>query len=216
VRNVGTPAEPLGAARNVLAVCDEKLDAATDKVPPSVSEPLVVTVPVSVRPLTVPVPATEVTVPVLLVYPLGLAAGYAPRLVSAPAAVVAFVPPLAIGSVPVTCDVKLTPDSVPPSVRLPLVVTVPVKVMPLTVPVPPTLVTVPPPAAAAMVMPPALFVMAIPVPAVSVAFVRVLPVLLPMSNWPSVYVVCPVPPLVTATAPVSFDAASDVIHDGLA
>jgi hypothetical protein len=32
---------------------------------------------------------------------------------------------------------------VPPRVKLPLVVTVPVSVMPLTVPVPPTLVTVP-------------------------------------------------------------------------
>jgi hypothetical protein len=36
-------------------------------------------------------------------------------------------------------------SSVPPSVKLPVVVTVPVKVKPLTVPVPPTLVTVPEP-----------------------------------------------------------------------
>ena len=43
----------------------------SDSVPPRVSEPLVVTVPVRVRPLTVPVPETLVTVPVLLVYPLG-------------------------------------------------------------------------------------------------------------------------------------------------
>ena len=37
----------------------------SDKVPPSVSDPLPATVPVSVSPLTVPVPLTEVTVPVL-------------------------------------------------------------------------------------------------------------------------------------------------------
>ena len=53
------------------------------------------------------------------------------------------VPPLVTGSVPVTCVVRLTFDSVPPSVRLPVDVTVPVKVMPLTEPVPDTLVTVP-------------------------------------------------------------------------
>jgi hypothetical protein len=63
----------------------------------------------------------------------------------APEAVVAAVPPFARGSVPLTCVVRLTPDSVPPSVRLPVEVTVPVSVMPLTVPVPPTLVTVPVP-----------------------------------------------------------------------
>ena len=51
------------------------------------------------------------------------------------------VPPLAIGSVPVTWDVKLTLANVPPRVKLPVLVTVPVRVMPLTVPVPPTLVT---------------------------------------------------------------------------
>ena len=37
----------------------------------------------------------------------------------------------------------LVRDSVPPNVRLPLVVTDPLKLKPLTVPVPPTLVTVP-------------------------------------------------------------------------
>ncbi len=58
------------------------------------------------------------------------------------------VPPLATGSVPVTCVLRSTPESVPPSVREPLEVTVPVRVMPLTVPVPDTLVTVPPPVAA--------------------------------------------------------------------
>ena len=66
-----------------------------------------------------------------------------PRLDRAVAASVAPVPPLAIGSVPLTCDDRLTPESVPPSVRLPEVVTDPERVRPLTVPVPPTDVTVP-------------------------------------------------------------------------
>ena len=52
---------------------------------------------------------------------------------------VAPVPPLATGNVPVTCDVRLTPDNVPPSVRLPELVTVPERLIPLTVPVPLTL-----------------------------------------------------------------------------
>ena len=59
-------------------------------------------------------------------------------------AVVAPEPPLAIGKVPVTWVVRLTPDNVPPSVKLPELVTEPVKVIPFTVPVPPTEVTVPP------------------------------------------------------------------------
>jgi hypothetical protein len=50
---------------------------------------------------------------------------------------------LAIGNVPVTCVVRLTPDNAPPRVSEPDVVTVPVSVIPLTVPVPPTDVTVP-------------------------------------------------------------------------
>jgi hypothetical protein len=58
-----------------------------------------------------------------------------------PVEVVTPVPPLATGSVPVTWEVKLTPDSAPPRVRLPVLVTVPVRVIPLTVPVPLTLVT---------------------------------------------------------------------------
>jgi hypothetical protein len=41
---------------------------------------------------------TLVTVPVLFVYPLGLDAEYAPKLVNAAIAVVALVPPLAIGN----------------------------------------------------------------------------------------------------------------------
>ena len=59
--------------------------------------------------------------------------------------VVAPVPPLATGKVPVIADVRSTPDKVPPSVRLPEEVTVPVSVSPMTVPVPPTDVTVPSP-----------------------------------------------------------------------
>ena len=63
-RNVGTPAEPFGAARTVLAVCDAKSDGVTTNVPPSVSDPAVVTVPLRLKPLTVPVPETDDTVPV--------------------------------------------------------------------------------------------------------------------------------------------------------
>ena len=59
------------------------------------------------------VPVTPVTVPVFEVYPLGLVAGYAPRLVNAAAAVVAPVPPLAIGNVPVTLAVRLTVERYP-------------------------------------------------------------------------------------------------------
>ena len=101
-RNVGTPAAPLGAARIVFAVWLAKFVGATDSVPPRVMLPLPVTVPDNDSPLTVPVPDTEVTVPVLDVYPLGLDAGYAPRLESATPAVVAPVPPFTIATVPVT------------------------------------------------------------------------------------------------------------------
>lgn len=60
-----------------------------------------------------------------------------------PVLVVTPVPPLATGSVPVTWEVRLTLDRVPPRVRFPEEVTVPDSVKPLTVPVPPTEVTVP-------------------------------------------------------------------------
>jgi hypothetical protein len=70
---VGAPEDPLGAAKNVLAVWLEKLEAATDKVPPKVRLPLDVTVPVKVKPLTVPVPPTLVTVPVVLDVPAPMA-----------------------------------------------------------------------------------------------------------------------------------------------
>ena len=68
-----------------------------------------------------------------------------------------------------------------------------------------TLVT-PPPPVAAIVIEPVLLVMEMPVPADKVALVSVLPVELPISNCPLVYVVCPVPPLATATVPVTFAA----------
>ena len=51
-----------------------------------------------------------------------------------PVIALAVVPPIAGGA---------DRSKVPPKVRFPLVVTVPVRVRPLTVPVPPTLVTVP-------------------------------------------------------------------------
>ena len=66
-----------------------------------------------------------------------------PKLDLAAEADVAPVPPFNIGKVPVTCEVNETFESVPPKVKLPLLVTVPVNVMPFIVPVPPTLVTVP-------------------------------------------------------------------------
>lgn len=185
-----------------------------ESVPPNVSEPDAVIVPVSVRPLTVPAPVTEVTVPVLLVKPLGLLAGYAPRADKAAAADVAPVPPWPMDSAVVRPDsdvmsefapdpaalrfkrapealvAPVPPDaiaSVPASVSVPEVVMgEPVKERPVVPPDAATEVTVPPPAVDVMVMPPALFVMLMPDPAVRVAFVSVLPVLLPMSNCPSV------------------------------
>lgn len=185
-----------------------------DKVPPRVRLPDEVTVPVSVRPLTVPAPVTEVTVPVLLVKPLGLLAGYAPRADKAAAADVAPVPPWPMDSAVVRPDsdvmsefapdpaalrfkrapealvAPVPPDaiaSVPASVSVPEVVMgEPVNDRPVVPPDAATDVTVPPPAVDVIVMPPALFVMLMPDPAVRVAFVSVLPVLLPMSNCPSV------------------------------
>ena len=61
-----------------------------------------------------------------------------------------------------------------------------------------TEVTVPVPPVAAIVIAPAPLVMLMFEPAVRVALVSVLPVVLPMSNCPSVKVVWPVPPLVTS------------------
>ena len=59
-----------------------------------------------------------------------------------------------------------------------------------------------------MVIEPVPFVIEMPVPAVKVAFVSVLPVVLPMSNCPLVYVVWPVPPLTTGSAVPDRDTAS--------
>lgn len=103
--SVVAPVPPL-ATGSVPVICDVR--STPDNVPPSVSEPDVVTVPVSVMPLTVPVPLTEVTVPVFDVNPLGLVAGYAPSDVRALAAVEAPVPPFAIGRTPDTPDVSGT------------------------------------------------------------------------------------------------------------
>ena len=99
--------------------------------------------------------------------------------------------------------------------------------MPVVPPEPSTLVTVPLAPVAAMVIEPLPFVMLIPDPAVNVALVSVLPVVLPISSWPLVYVVWPVPPLASATVPVTlaalpvmlpltFEPARDVIHAGSA
>ena len=101
----------------------------------------------------------------------------APRVSLAPEALVAPVPPDAIASVPASVSVPV------------VVMGEPVKERPVVPPDAATEVTVPPPAVDAMVMPPALFVMLMPDPAVKVAFASVLPVLFPMSNCPSVYVV---------------------------
>ena len=49
-------------------------------------------------------------------------------------------------------------------------------------------------------------VMDMPVPAVNEALVNVLPVELPINNWPSVYVVCPVPPELTPKVPANVTA----------
>lgn len=111
---------------------------------------------------------------------------------------------MAIGSVPLTCVVRLTPESEPPSVRLPELVTVPLSVMPLTVPVPATLVTVPVPPVAAIVIEPAPLVTLMPEPAVIAA--AVYPVPLPIRSWPFVGVdVIPVPPLPIGSVPVTCD-----------
>mgnify|MGYP000266944787 CR=1 FL=1 len=94
-------------------------------VPPSVRLPVPVTVPVKVKPLIVPVPLTDVTVPTLTL---------PPRLIALPLIVIELL---------VNAELAI-PLNVPPRVKLPDVVTVPVKVKPLTVPVPLTEVTVPP------------------------------------------------------------------------
>jgi hypothetical protein len=114
-------------------------------IPPDVPATVKAKVPVVVigEPLTdikppVNVWPTEVTVPA----PTGVAHVPSPRQkVNAEAEVPLL--RLVTGRFPVTWVAKLTLDNVPPSVKLPLVVTVPVRVMPFIVPVPPTEVTVP-------------------------------------------------------------------------
>ena len=92
--------------------------------PLSVMLPDVVTEPDSDRPFADPVPLTEVTVPTETEPPSEMAE------------------PLMVIDELVRALLAI-PESVPPSVRLPEVVTLPDKVSPLTVPVPPTEVTVP-------------------------------------------------------------------------
>ena len=58
----------------------------------------------------------------------------------------------------------------------------------------------------AIVIDPEPGVIDIPVPAVNEALVNVLPVELPINNWPSVYVVCPVPPELTPKVPANVTA----------
>jgi hypothetical protein len=95
------------------------------------------------------------------------------------------VPPLATGSVPVTPEARFISSSVPPRVKLPELVTVPVKVRPLTVPVPLTLVTVPEPPAET-------YSKAVPAPFTA-------------STWFALpKAVKPVPPLATGRVPVTF------------
>jgi hypothetical protein len=55
---------------------------------------------------------------------------------------------------------------------------------------------------ALIVIEPVLLAMLMPVPAVRVDFVSVLPVVLPISSWPFVYVVWPVPPCATLSGVV--------------
>ena len=77
-------------------------------------------------------------------------------------------------------------------------------VKPVVPPETSTLVTEPAPGPVkATVMAPLPLVMVTPEPAVSVAGVNVLPVELPISSCPSVKLVCPVPPLVTGSVPVT-------------
>jgi hypothetical protein len=118
------PAEPLLA--EVILPCASTVILANvyDPAETAVFAKAIVPVVVIIPPDN-PVPAViEVTVPVLDVYPDGLALLYG-------------VNPNALVTSPEVSD------NVPPNVKLPVVVTEPLSVNPLTVPVPPTDVTVP-------------------------------------------------------------------------
>jgi hypothetical protein len=81
VLNVVAPVPPLPTGRVPVTVAEARL---TLSVPPRVSEPVEVTVPVRVIPLTVPVPETEVTVPTNWSADVMLKFGYAPVIVVVP------------------------------------------------------------------------------------------------------------------------------------
>ena len=123
-----------------------------------------------------------------------------------------------VGKLPVTWLARLTLANVPPSVKFPELVTVPLSVMPLTVPVPPTDVTVPAPAGVAQVPSPRQNVVAdapvppfrlvtgrLPVTPVvsgkSVALVKTTPEGVPSAGVVSVGLVSVNPVIVDAVAP---------------
>ena len=93
------------------------------------------------------------------------------------------VPPLAMATVPVRLKLGVAPPLEARGLDAVTDVTVPVS-------------------GADIVIVPCPLVIVTPVPAVKVAGVRVLPVVLPIRSWPSVYEVCPVPPLATGNVPV--------------
>ena len=112
----------------------------------------------------------------------------------APAKVVAPVPPFAIG--------KGVPEYVMANVPL-LVIGLP-EILKMLGTVAATLVTDPAPGPVkAISIEPAPGVIVTPEPAVKDAFVKVLPVLLPIKSWPLVKLVWPVPPFATDKVPVT-------------
>ena len=105
-------------------------------------------------------------------------------------------------SASVAVIVKVSPLTAVEAMPAPAIVKVSVVVLAATLPVSPATVaqrfwsTLG--LALVIVIVPVPLAMVMPVPWVRVALVRVLPVVLPMSNCPLVYVVCPVPPWSTA------------------